>query len=40
MKAKAGFDMGLEISVKRRVNVLMHANLSTILPVQPSVHAP
>lgn len=40
MKAKAGFDMGLEMFLQRRVNVLTNANISTILPVQPSVHAP
>lgn len=31
MKAKAGFDMGLEMSVQRWVNVLMNGNISTIL---------
>jgi len=39
MKAKAGLGMGLEMSVQREVNVLMNANVSTILPVQPRVHA-
>lgn len=40
VKAKAGFDTGLEMSVQRRVIVLVNANVHTALPAQPRVPAP